>query len=397
MQATYSLPLHRLTSILRAFAHTSLLSILIIAYTSLYFVNASEASIQTSSNQSPTPVIFDTDMAIDDWATVLFLQRHPDINLLASTISASGESHCDTGEKNLLALLDMGAPESNIPVACGDEWGLDGYFVFPEAWQKDADTLSGVSIPPSKRSPNQEHAIELIHQQLILSDVPVVLLATGPMTNIAQWLEKYPEDINKVSRLVIMGGALTAPGNIIVPGFTDSNPNKRAEWNFYVDPLSADMVLQSGIPIELVGLDITNEVRVTAEFAKEFKAAVNTPSAEFWDAVLDKNDWFIDSDEYYFWDVLAAIVVVDTDTYCQGELEAVRADYQVTDTPWLESSDMTIPNTRWDGGERNHFDAASAGVVEIIDNAKDSQKTVKVCAKTNREKALNLFLTTLTD
>jgi inosine-uridine nucleoside N-ribohydrolase len=63
------------------------------------------------------------------------------------------------------------------------------------------------------------------------------MLATGPLTNIAQWLARHPDDRAGVDRLVIMGGALDVPGNIIVPGFTDDHPNTRAEWNIYVDPV----------------------------------------------------------------------------------------------------------------------------------------------------------------
>jgi hypothetical protein len=53
------------------------------------------------------------------------------------------------------------------------------------------------------------------------------VLATGPLTNVAQWLERYPDDREAVDRLVIMGGTIDAPGNIIVPGFTDDHPNTR--------------------------------------------------------------------------------------------------------------------------------------------------------------------------
>lgn len=356
-------------------------------------VSAENKSANIGGESNVIDVIFDTDMAIDDWATVLFLQKHPKINLIATTVSASGESHCKPGQKNLLALLDLSAPNTNVPVACGDESPLDGYFVFPSEWRLDADTLSGVEVVPSSRKASKEHAIELIHQHINARQTPIVLLATGPLTNIAQWMEKYPNDMGKVSRLVIMGGALTAPGNIIVPGFTDDNPNKHAEWNFYVDPVAADKVLQSGMPIQLVGLDVTNDVRVTSEFAKHFKATANTKAAFFWDEVLDKNDWFIASDEYYFWDVLAAIVVTDSDTYCKGNLASLRVDYDVTESPWLASTDLSFPEKRWDGGKRNHFEAQSAGVVELTENNENA--SIKVCTSTSAQQALDLFVTTL--
>ncbi|MEQ8514517.1 MAG: nucleoside hydrolase, partial [Chromatocurvus sp.] len=143
------------------------------------------------------PVIFDTDMAIDDWAALLFLLREPAIDLRAVTVAGSGEAHCGPGEKNALALAELTLPGNAVPVACGDPWPLDGYFVFPTAWQEDMDRLSGVPVPASGREPYDGHAVDLIHATIQDSDGPVVLLATGPLTNIAQWLDRYPEDRNR--------------------------------------------------------------------------------------------------------------------------------------------------------------------------------------------------------
>lgn len=353
------------------------------------------AVMEAGGDSNAIPVIFDTDMAIDDWAALLFLQRHPKVDMLALTIAGSGESHCEPGMKNALALLDISAPGTDIPVACGDPWPLDGYFVFPVPWQEDMDILSGVPVEPSERGPYEGHAVELIHEQIVASEEPVVLIATGPMTNLAQWLETYPEDAAKVSRVVLMGGAIDAPGNIIVPGFTDDNPNTEAEWNFYVDPVAADMVLRSGLPIELVGLDVTNHVLVTSEFADYFKSVVDNPAAAFWDGVLDANDWFIDSNEYYFWDVLAALAIVDRDTYCQGEMAALRADWNAAETPWLPTSDMTIPETTWKSEPRQHLDAETAGVVRFLED--QSEPNTLICRETNATAAFEEFVGTLID
>ncbi|MFN2329355.1 MAG: nucleoside hydrolase [Chromatocurvus sp.] len=339
------------------------------------------------------PVIFDTDMAIDDWAALLFLLREPSIDLRAVTVAGSGESHCEPGERNALALTDLTRPGSAIPVACGDPWPLDGYFVFPTAWQEDMDRLSGVPVPASEREPYGDHAVELIHAAIADSEQPVVLLATGPLTNIAQWLDRYPEDRNQVSRLVIMGGALDARGNIIVPGTTDNNPNTRAEWNLYVDPVAARSVLESGLPVELVGLDVTNHVQVTRAFAGNFKRRADNPAADFWSAVLDANTGFIDSGEYYFWDVLAALTIVDRERYCRGERLAVSVEYRYTDRPWLGTTDMDMPTANWRGKLRRHLEAESAGVLRLLP---DGPATTLVCQQTDAGAAFEHFISTLT-
>lgn len=337
------------------------------------------------------PVIFDTDMAIDDWAALLFLARHPRVELLAVTVAGSGEAHCGPGVDNALALLDLVDPHSEVPVSCGDAYPLDGYFVFPVPWQKDMDTLSGVAVMPSQRSGDARHAVELLHDVLAERDGPVTVLATGPLTNIAQWLAQYPAQLNDVERLVVMGGTLDAPGNIIVPGFTDDNPNREAEWNIYVDPVAADRVLHSGLDIELVGLDVTNLVKVTTDFARTFKGRADNPAAAFWDAVLDANDWFIDSGEYYFWDVLAAMVVIDRERFCQGDRMALQARFEETDDPWWPTSDREMPERTPEGTQRRHFDAASAGVL----TEREGAANVLYCRETDADSAFMEFLDTL--
>lgn len=324
------------------------------------------------------PVIFDNDMAIDDWAALLYLLHHPGAEVRAITISESGESRCEPALRNTLSLLDLPGGVAEIPVACGDAHPLEGYFVFPEAWRKDSDTLSGVALPESKRKASALHAAELIHRTLLSSDEPVTLVATGPLTNIAQWLERYPEDAGRLGKLIIMGGTVDVPGNIIVPNFTDGHPNTSAEWNIYIDPMAADRVLAADIPTLLVGLDVTNSVRVTEAVAKDFKAAVATESAGFWDQVLDNNDWFIASGEYYFWDTLAALIAVDP-SLCEGSTETLGADYQVTHEPWWPTSDKDMPGLRWDGQARSHLRAESAGTLV----RKGHYPPVTVCRKTN--------------
>lgn len=337
------------------------------------------------------PIIFDNDMAIDDWAALLYLLHHPQADVIAITIAASGESRCQPGLKNTNALIDLsGKTEKAIPVACGDAYPLDGYFVFPEAWRKDSDTLSGVAIPPSTRPVSDKHAAEVIHDAIVKSKEKVTLIATGPLTNIAQWLEKYPQDKSKIAQLIIMGGTVNAPGNIIVPLFTKGHPNTTAEWNFFIDPVAADMVLAAKLPIALVGLDVTNSVRVTSQVAAEFKQAATTNSATFWDAVLDKNDWFIASNEYYFWDTLSVIIAMEP-ALCHGDMQHLRAVYQTTSTPWLQTTDNNMPAKIWDGQTRMHLDAKTAGTL-----VKDkTYPAIKVCRSTDPARIFKTFSETL--
>lgn len=344
--------------------------------------------LEQKNDTIKTRVIFDTDLAIDDWAALLLLAKTPSIDLVGVLANGVGESRCAPAMKNIPALLDL-TEAGEVVIACGDDYPMDGYFAFPEPWRVQADTLSGVALPPSKRPVSSIHAVEALHGLLNKSDEPTVVLTTGSLTNVAQLIAKYPKDKAKISRLVIMGGAFKTKGNIIVPNFTDTHPNTRGEWNIYVDALAAARVFESGLPIEVVGLDVTNTVKVTKEFALNFKKKVSTPAAEFWDKVLDDNDWFIDSGEYYFWDVLAALVVMDS-RFCQGEMESVwvSADAVADQSKWSLKS---IPKTTSGGMARSHFNPKTAGITHLGGH----NPKVKVCYKTNADRAFKVFIETM--
>ncbi len=340
------------------------------------------------AEETKIPVIFDTDMAIDDWAALLYLAHHPKADLIGVTVSSSGESHCLPGLNNVRDLIALSPQDHEVKIACGPDYPLQGYFVFPEEWRTDSDTLSGVTIPQTGEpfAANPVPAEDLIHQLIEQSEEKVTIVATGPLTNLDLWLHKYPDDKSRIQDLIIMGGAVDVPGNIIVPLFTKGHPNTSAEWNIFIDPVAADTVMKSGLPITLVGLDVTNSVRVTTERAADFKAHVATPAAEFWDKVLDKNDWFIESNEYYFWDTLAVIVAMHPE-FCEGDRLGLRVDYSFTDTPWLQTTDLSMPDKTANGQMRRHLDAETAGAM-----IKDKDyPSVKVCRSSFPDKVFSEF------
>ena len=102
-------------------------------------------------------------------------------------------------------------------------------------------------------------------------------------------------------------------------------------------------VFAGPLAVEVVGLDVTNDVRVTPAVAAALKARADNPAAAWWDRVLDANDWFIESGEYYYWDVLAAMTVVDPARFCRGETMPLTVAAAPTDKPWLPGSDLSMP------------------------------------------------------
>jgi pyrimidine-specific ribonucleoside hydrolase len=280
------------------------------------------SATSTQEAASVKKVIIDTDMAVDDWFAILYLLQNPKVDVVAITVAGTGEAHCDPGVKNAVGLVAL-ANHIPIPVACGRETPLAGDHTFPDGWRTDVDSMKGISLPVGSNPSDVQDANELLAKILEKSNSPVEILALGPLTNLGDFFTIHPELEGKISKITIMGGALNVPGNL-----TSYVPkNSSAEWNIYVDPTAANIVLKSGIPVTMVGLDATNQARLTPEFAQTIRQSAVTPEAKFVVEVLDKMQPFIDSGNWYFWDPLAAAIMLDPSlaTFQPTRIEVVES------------------------------------------------------------------------
>jgi pyrimidine-specific ribonucleoside hydrolase len=270
------------------------------------------------------PVIIDTDMAPDDWLAILYLLQNPGVEVRAITVTGTGEAHCGPGTRNALDLLALaGCPD--VPVACGRATPLAGDHAFPDFWRDLVDNLAGLALPPSPHSPAGVPAVDLLTQIVETSSQPVHVLALGPLTNLGEALQTRPALAQRLAMITIMGGAVHVPGNV---GTSSGIDNETAEWNIYIDPLAANLVLASGAPVTLVPLDATNDVPITPEFVQHLAAVAHTPRAQFAGDVLVQLDSFIRTGHYYFWDPLAAVLVTHEDVarYQTELLRVVEAE-----------------------------------------------------------------------
>ncbi len=275
------------------------------------------AGIEPTPGVTPTPftgavrpVIIDTDMAADDWMAILYLLNRPDVSVEAITVTGTGEAHCEPGIKNAMNLAAL-AGQPAIPVSCGRTTPLQGDHAFPQEWRTMVDTLAGLTLPANPASGSPQTAVELLTAKINSMPGKVTILALGPLTNLAEALQSAPEIKENIEMLYIMGGAVDVPGNV---GFSNAGiDNMVADWNIYVDPRAAAIVLQSGVPVTLVPLDATNQVPVTLKFINRLKNARKTPEARFVFDVLSKTQYsdFVRFGRYYFWDTLAAAILTD--------------------------------------------------------------------------------------
>ena len=254
------------------------------------------------------PVIIDTDCGSDDIMAISYLLAHPEIKIEAVTI-ANGLAHVDKGAEHILRLLAL-AGRSDVPVYIGRAKPLEGNAEFPKVWRDGSDNLPSMKLPPSKAQVQKETAAAFLKKRLKDTKRPVAILALGPLTNLAEALEKNSTAAKTIEDLVIMGGAVRAQGNLGDGGYFKTD-NITAEWNFYIDPMAAERAFNAELPIRLVPLDATMRVPIDGEFLKQLAQIKRTKLGDLVLQVLEAEKTMIDQGIYQAWDPLAAVALVD--------------------------------------------------------------------------------------
>ncbi len=261
------------------------------------------AGTMPASAQDPTPVVIDSDMISDDWMATLLVLNDPSFEVEAITVAGTGFADCEAGVRAALGLLAL-TGYGDVPVSCGAESPLAGDNAPPAEWMTTIEAVETLGLPEGGE-PVEQDAVALFTSAIQDSPEPVTVLALGPLTNVAAAIEATPELVENIGMIYVMGGAVDVEGSGI------SEENTFAEWNIYSDPHAARIVFESGAPITLVPLDATNEVPVTPAFVERLEAEKATPAAEFVATLLANNAESIASGDYFFWDPLAAAVMID--------------------------------------------------------------------------------------
>lgn len=196
----------------------------------------------------PKPILLDVDAGVDDTLAVIFALLSPRLDVRAITTVAGNVSVASCTRNVLLTLRILSLSARSYPsIARGASAPLVGK-LFTAKEVHGSDGIGGASAfyPPVRSREVRGNAVDLILK--IARDEPdLTLVATGPLTNVALALIKDYPAMRKVREIVVMGG-----------GFKGAhNTGPCAEFNFYVDPLAADLVMRSGIPVRLIPLNVT--------------------------------------------------------------------------------------------------------------------------------------------
>ena len=206
-----------------------------------------------------TAIILDCDPGHDDAIALLLALGSPELRLLGVT-TVSGNQTLEKTTANAIRVLDH-VNRSDVPVSAGAPRPL--VRERRTAGEVHGETgLDGPDLPGPSRAPERMHAIDWMAQALSASAEPVTLVPTGPLTNIALFLARYPELESRIERIVLMGGAIG-----------EGNTTPAAEFNIWVDPEAAHRVFQSGVEVTMVGLDVTHQALMTPGHVERLAAA----------------------------------------------------------------------------------------------------------------------------
>ena len=251
-------------------------------------------------------LVLDLDTGIDDAIALSIAAKDESINLLGVTCTY-GNVTVDESAYNTLSLLSL-LDRSDVPVYKGRDRALlsSSPYIPHEAGRKILGPKGSgdITLKESKRSIEKINAIDYLSSLMMKRD-DFTIITTGPMTNLASVLSPYPTLSSWKGKVIFMGGALTVRGNV----------NHFAEANIFKDPEAAKIVVESGLDVTMIGLDVTERTRLYRTNAEKWKER----GSEIGETLGSMLDYYIDNtlgmDETYVHDPSAVIASLHPEYY----------------------------------------------------------------------------------
>ncbi len=213
-------------------------------------------------------MILDCDTGHDDAIALMVAAGSDAIDLLGVTCVAGNATLDHTLPNTLHVCQHLGL---NVPVY----GGCDRPLVRDQITAGDVHGRTGLDGPifePLTYQAQPEHAVSFLIRTLMASDGDITICPVGPLTNIAMAIRLEPRIVQKIKRIILMGGAVGV-GNV----------TPAAEFNIYADPEAAHIVFTSGVPVTMMGLDLTNQALATQEIIDRMRAIGNKAGNLFGD------------------------------------------------------------------------------------------------------------------
>jgi len=274
------------------------------------------------------PVVFLGDGAPDDITASMYLMLDEAI-WLRGVVVTNGETHPKIAISKWRDYIYQYMGWKDVQVVAGCDCAVDPHpNTFPASWRSGADDFWGLSLPKYTGAALKISGTDLIIQ--LANEYPgkLVVLITGPHTDLALALRKDPTLKNKIKKVSIMGGAVKVAGNIHADWAEEKN--LVSEWNIWIDAQAAAEVFSSGIPLDILPMDAITDVNLNRAFSDKVDA-VNLPGADLMAELWRSEFSMFNSNQILIWDVLAAIAIDHPELY-----EWVNAPVQVVTTAGLE-------------------------------------------------------------
>lgn len=264
---------------------------------------------------------FNHDGNIDDLVSYLLFLQAPEIKLLGvGAIDADG--YVDPSVEVCRKLTDrFNTRGDKLEVAKSNSRAVNQ---FPEAWRTASYSFNSLPILNESGKMVTKEADQPAHLDMVTklenATAPVTVVMTGPLTDLARALDAAPEIETKIEKLYWMGGSLDGHGNVV-----QVNADGTQEWNAFWDPYSVERVLASNIPMEVIGLESSEELPLTNELKMHWAGLRKYPAVDLagqaYSLLVNPP---IQTAQLYFWDILTVISALYPEVVLTAEKRKVK-------------------------------------------------------------------------
>lgn len=201
---------------------------------------------------APRPLIIDCDPGVDDAVALMLAFAAPDLFDILGVTTVAGNVAAALTARNACVIREIAGREK-VAVFAGADRPLVVDPVEADHFHGESG-LGDLPFDAPRQGPERVGALQFLSETLTgAAPHSVSIAVTGPLTNIALVLRGAPTIARAVREIVVMGGARSEGGNITAS----------AEFNIYADPHAAEIVFASGLPVVVLGLDVTHQVRTS--------------------------------------------------------------------------------------------------------------------------------------
>lgn len=264
---------------------------------------------------------FNHDGNVDDLVSYLLFLQAPEIKLLGvGAIDADG--YVDPSVEVCRKLTDrFNTRGDKLEVAKSNSRAVNQ---FPEAWRTASYSFNSLPILNESGKMVTKEADQPAHLDMVTklenATEPVTVVMTGPLTDLARALDAAPEIETKIEKLYWMGGSLDGHGNVV-----QVNADGTQEWNAFWDPYAVERVLASNIPMEVIGLESSEELPLTNELKMHWAGLRKYPAVDLagqaYSLLVNPP---IQTAQLYFWDILTVISALYPEVVLTAEKRKVK-------------------------------------------------------------------------